>query len=134
MYVEVRKHFDKLKRNTDHCICGLQYNNQVAEIVEEMGLLNDPDLLDRLISIVSANTNCVSLEEMYVLLPPAYIFSLLLEQRYTFHLRGVMRLEVIRCVAGTSSCVCCSQNVPHPHIYVHIKQWDKHQHSSQLGF
>ena len=66
VYVAVKEHFDKRKRRTDQCICGLSYNNQVAEIAEEMGLYNDPALLDRILSIVSVNPNCIPLEEMCV--------------------------------------------------------------------
>jgi hypothetical protein len=66
VYAAVRKLFDDRKRSADQCICGLHYNNQVAEIAKEMGLYNDPELVDKITSIVSSNTNCVSLEEMYV--------------------------------------------------------------------
>lgn len=66
MYAAAKRLFDKRKRHSDHCICALHYNNQVEEVAEELGLNDDPDLLDRLLSLVSSNLNCVSLEEMYV--------------------------------------------------------------------
>lgn len=64
VYAAVKKMFDERKRPTDQCICGLRYHNQVAEIANEMGLYNDPKLVDKILGIVSSNLNCVSLEEM----------------------------------------------------------------------
>jgi hypothetical protein len=61
--------FDKRKRQASQSICGLPSNNQVAEIVDEIGLCNDTYLVDKIVRTVAANANCVSLEEMCVPLP-----------------------------------------------------------------